>query len=47
MASGDPEVTPERREMLAEKGRRLYGKYCGTGGRVRANLHLTWRFRQV
>lgn len=37
MATGDPEVTPgvtpERREMLAEKGRRLYGKYCGTGGR--------------
>ncbi len=33
MATGGPEVTPERREMLAEKGRRLYGKYCGTGGR--------------
>ncbi len=33
MATDGPEVTPERRVMLAEKGRRLYGKYCGTGGR--------------
>lgn len=23
----------ERREKLAEKGRSLYGKFCGTGGR--------------
>ena len=26
-------MTPERRRMLAEKGRTLYGKFCGTGGR--------------
>jgi hypothetical protein len=26
------EVTPERREFLAQKGRRLYGKYCGLNG---------------
>ena len=26
------EVSPERREFLAEKGRRLYGKYCGLHG---------------
>ena len=33
MATDGPEISAERREMLAEKGRRLYGKYCGTGGR--------------
>lgn len=27
------EVAPERRALLAVKGRRLYGKYCGTKGR--------------
>lgn len=27
------EMTPERRATLAEKARRLYGKFCGTGGR--------------
>ena len=27
------ELTPERRALLARKGRILYGKYCGTGGR--------------
>ena len=26
-------LTSDRRAMLAEKGRRLYGKYCGTDGR--------------
>ena len=26
-------MTPERRAMLAGKGRTLYGKFCGTGGR--------------
>lgn len=26
-------LTPERRAMLVEKARRLYGKFCGTGGR--------------
>ena len=26
-------LTPERRTMLGQKGRTLYGKYCGTGGR--------------
>lgn len=29
----DKELTPDRRAMLAAKARRLYGKYCGTGGR--------------
>jgi hypothetical protein len=27
------EVSSERRALLAEKGQRLYGKYCGTKGR--------------
>jgi len=27
------ELTPHRREVLAVKGRRLYGKYCGSSGR--------------
>jgi hypothetical protein len=27
------EVPPERREVLAEKGKRLYAKYCGTDGK--------------
>jgi len=27
------ERSPERRELLARKGRILYGKFCGTGGR--------------
>ena len=27
------EVDPARRVSLAAKGRRLYGKFCGTGGR--------------
>lgn len=26
-------LMPERRAMLAAKARRLYGKFCGTGGR--------------
>ena len=26
-------LVSERRAMLADKGRRLYGKFCGTGGR--------------
>ena len=30
--SGTP-LSPERRAFLAEKGRTLYGKYCGTKGR--------------
>lgn len=30
--SGYP-IASQRREMLAEKARQLYGKYCGTGGR--------------
>lgn len=25
--------TPDRRASLADKGRKLYGKFCGTGGR--------------
>ncbi len=33
MAADGPDVPPERRAMLADKGRRLYDKYCGTGGR--------------
>lgn len=27
------ELSPERRAMLADKGRVLYGKYCKRGGR--------------
>jgi hypothetical protein len=27
------ELTSHRRAVLADKGRRLYGKFCGTGGR--------------
>ena len=27
------DVPPERRALLAIKGQRLYGKYCGTNGR--------------
>ncbi|MEZ6143758.1 MAG: hypothetical protein R3B84_24600 [Zavarzinella sp.] len=27
------ELSQERRAMLAEKSERLYGKFCGTGGR--------------
>lgn len=26
-------VSPERRAMLGQKGRRLYAKYCGTDGK--------------
>ena len=33
MAADGSGLAPERRAMLAEKGRRLYGKYCGTRGR--------------
>ena len=33
MATDGNELAPERRAMLAEKGRRLYGKFCGTRGR--------------
>ena len=33
MAADGSGLAPERRSMLAEKGRRLYGKYCGTRGR--------------
>ena len=33
MGSDGSELAPERRAMLAEKGQRLYGKFCGTGGR--------------
>jgi hypothetical protein len=33
MERTDAELTPERRDSLARKGRLLYGKYCGTGGR--------------
>ena len=33
MASDGSGLAPERRAMLANKGRRLYGKYCGTRGR--------------
>ena len=33
MGSDGSGLAPERRAMLAEKGRRLYGKFCGTGGR--------------
>ena len=31
-AVGD-KLTAHRQAMLADKGRRLYGKFCGTGGR--------------
>ncbi len=27
------ELTPHRRSVLADKGQRLYSKFCGTGGR--------------
>lgn len=33
MAELGGELGPERRAALADKGRRLYGKFCGTGGR--------------
>ncbi len=33
MATDGSGLAPERRAMLADKGRRLYGKFCGTGGR--------------
>ena len=33
MADTPDELTPHRREVLARKGRTLYGKYCGTSGR--------------
>ena len=33
MAVADDGLTPHRRAMLADKGRLLYGKFCGTGGR--------------
>ena len=33
MATDGSELAPERRAMLAGKGRRLYGKFCGTRGR--------------
>ena len=33
MATDGIRVPTDRRAMLAEKGRTLYGKYCGTGGR--------------
>ncbi len=33
MAAVEIELAPDRRSMLAEKGRLLYGKFCGTGGR--------------
>ena len=33
MATDGSGLAPERRAMLADKGRRLYGKYCGTRGR--------------
>ena len=29
----DAPLDPARRASLAAKGRRLYGKFCGTGGR--------------
>ena len=33
MAEVDEIIRDQRREVLAEKGRRLYQKYCGTKGR--------------
>lgn len=33
MADTPDELTPHRSEVLARKGRTLYGKYCGTSGR--------------
>lgn len=33
MANPEHELTPHRRQVLADKARRLYGKYCGTRGR--------------
>ena len=31
--AAESELSDERRMKLAEKGRSLYGKFCGTGGR--------------
>jgi hypothetical protein len=33
MSRGQSELSEERRALLARKGRILYGKSCGTGGR--------------
>jgi hypothetical protein len=33
MSRAQPELSAERRALLARKGRILYGKSCGTGGR--------------
>ena len=33
MAAVENELATDRRSMLADKGRLLYGKFCGTGGR--------------
>lgn len=33
MSLSSDELTPHRRTVLAEKAHRLYGKFCGTGGR--------------
>lgn len=33
MSKVDLELTPQRRALLAHKGKLLYGKYCGTRGR--------------
>jgi len=33
LARPGDDMGPERRASLADKGRRLYGKFCGTGGR--------------
>jgi hypothetical protein len=33
MSQSSGEISSERRETLAAKGRKLYGKFCGTGGR--------------
>ena len=33
MTTAGDELAPDRRAALADTGRRLYGKFCGTGGR--------------
>ncbi|MGL4463238.1 MAG: hypothetical protein ACRC1K_13905 [Planctomycetia bacterium] len=33
MIESEERLAQERRVMLADKARRLYGKFCGTGGR--------------
>ncbi len=50
-SEAEVEVPAERRQMLVQRGRTLYGKFCGTGGRgicaeSFAEYHL-WRGEYV